>query len=391
MSTRKKNAGKAIDSGGFGCVFRPALKCKNKTKRTTGISKLLLTQDNLYEWNILTQIKKYISKINNYDKYFLINHFTTCIPDELTIKDKNNFDKCLSLKENGIYATNINNNLNKLRILNMPDGGINLDKVINNNILSFNKLNNLLINLLNNAIIPMNNLNIYHFDIKSSNILYKNDNIKIIDFGELGIVNKKYPIPNILFNRGIQFNSPFTRLLFNKYFISNIESLISQAKLKKPNNTIILNIVKNSYQQYINNFSLGHELFLAHYLLPKIFTLIPKNIIKNIKKNYNTNMEIINEWIINYCSAAIINFFDFKNYKFDKIKYFNQVYSKNVDIYGIITCYIQYLITDNTIYSNKFKIHISQLLLEYCFNYEYATKPYNISTINNNLLLLNKI
>ena len=40
--TRKKSknkGGKAIDSGGFGCVFSPALKCSNKP-RTDGISKL---------------------------------------------------------------------------------------------------------------------------------------------------------------------------------------------------------------------------------------------------------------------------------------------------------------------------------------------------------------
>ena len=31
-STRKISAGKVIGSGGFGCVFKPALKCNNKKK-----------------------------------------------------------------------------------------------------------------------------------------------------------------------------------------------------------------------------------------------------------------------------------------------------------------------------------------------------------------------
>ena len=30
--TRKKKAGKAIGSGGFGCIFRPALKCASSQK-----------------------------------------------------------------------------------------------------------------------------------------------------------------------------------------------------------------------------------------------------------------------------------------------------------------------------------------------------------------------
>ena len=42
----------------------------------------------------------------------------------------------------------------------------------------------------------MNKLNIYHFDLKSSNILYKDNNIKIIDFGEIGISNKN-PIVSV--------------------------------------------------------------------------------------------------------------------------------------------------------------------------------------------------
>ena len=35
--------GKMIDSGGYGCVFYPALLCKNKTTRRNGVSKLMLS------------------------------------------------------------------------------------------------------------------------------------------------------------------------------------------------------------------------------------------------------------------------------------------------------------------------------------------------------------
>ena len=38
--------GAMIDSGGFGCIYKPALRCKNNNKRYDGISKL--------------QIKKYL-------------------------------------------------------------------------------------------------------------------------------------------------------------------------------------------------------------------------------------------------------------------------------------------------------------------------------------------
>ena len=51
--------------------------------------------------------------------------------------------------------------------------------------------------MLEKAIIPMNNLNLFHNDIKSENILYKNYNLKIIDFGEY-FKFKKNIIPDVL-------------------------------------------------------------------------------------------------------------------------------------------------------------------------------------------------
>ena len=176
--------------------------------RSKGISKLSLKEMSDDEWKTLTNVNKLLSKIPNYTNYFLLNDITTCFPDKLTSKDKNNFEKCFSLRDAGITEENVNKNLNKLKIINMPYGGINLDQVIEQNIINFNGFNHLLFKLLDKAIIPMNNLHIYHFDIKSSNILYKNNNIKLIDFGEIGISTNKQIIPNILYDRSLQYNSP---------------------------------------------------------------------------------------------------------------------------------------------------------------------------------------
>jgi hypothetical protein len=177
----KKKGGKVIDSGGYGCVFSPALKCLNKP-RSDGISKLSFVENSNVEWNTLQNVKNLLSKIPDYTNYFLLSNISTCTPDKLTSKDKENFTKCISLEESGYNANNINNNLSKFKIINMPHGGINLDSVINLDVISFDELNLLLQNLLLNGIIPMNKLKIYHFDIKSSNILYKDGKIKIIDF-----------------------------------------------------------------------------------------------------------------------------------------------------------------------------------------------------------------
>lgn len=390
--TKKHKGGKVIDSGGFGCVFIPALKCRNNKTRTKGISKLSFANETNIEWNKLTTIKKYLSKIPNYSKYFLIKDITTCNPDKLSILDKKSFDKCFLLENNGITISNINDNLHLLKIINMPYGGINLDLVVNNDIISINNYNKLLQNLLINAIIPMNRLKLYHFDIKSSNILYKDNNIKIIDFGEIGISLKNKIIPNILFNRGIQFNSPFSRILYTD-FIDNYLS-IAFIKYKIKNNTSDikkLNIMKQIYREYIKKFGLAHEIYLSKFLLPQIFNLMPNNLIIDILgvSINNINYEsILSDWITNYCFQVVKLFFNYKTMKLDRVKYFEEVYSKNVDIYGLISCYIPFIMTNNYNYTKDLKIKISNILIKYCFNSKYAIKPIPI-----NLLIsdLNKI
>ena len=373
----KKKGGKVIDSGGYGCVFSPALKCLNKP-RSNGISKLSFVENSNIEWNTLQNVKNLLSKIPDYTNYFLLSNITTCVPDKLTSKDKENFNKCMSLEESGYNANNINSNLSKFKIINMPHGGINLDSVINLDVMSFDKLNLLLQNLLLNGIIPMNKLKIYHFDIKSSNILYKDGKIKIIDFGEMGISTSNNIVPNILFNRAIQFNSPFSRILFDNFIIDNLTKYFIKYNIKQNTKREKKSeIIREIYNAYYNIGNQGHELFFKTFLIPSIFKLVPKSL---ILKLWNIPLEAINiselltDWIVNYCTEVVDNFFNYKTMRFDYDKYFSEVYSKNVDVYGFIMCYMIYIITDSNQYSLNLKVKISNLIIKYCFNSTYATK-----------------
>ena len=65
----------------------------------------------------------------------------------------------------------------------------------------------------------MNDNNIYHMDIKDSNLMYKNDKFKIIDWGLAAKVSKNSNnIPKIISSRPIQFNLPYSVLLLNDLF-----------------------------------------------------------------------------------------------------------------------------------------------------------------------------
>jgi serine/threonine protein kinase len=391
--TKKSKGGKSIASGGFGCVFLPALKCKNKT-RTKGISKLSFLKQSEKEFDILEAIKYELSRIPNYKKYFLIDNISICTPDKLEITDKINLDRCTFLGENGIYAENINKNLSKFKIINMPYGGKDLDNIISNKGISFEKAKLLLINLLLKAIIPMNKLNMFHLDIKSNNILFNKDGIKIIDYGEMALSNRIHFLPNILLNKSIQFNSPFSVILFNQFIINNINKLFAKSKIKKSSKyQTKFNIVQKSYLEFKNRFLFGrdHTYLLEHFLLPAISKLLPDSLVKQVfnvrKEDLNANQIVMN-MIIKYCLTVIDKYYDFLNYQFKYNEYFSEIYSKNVDVYGFIMCFMPYILTTD-LYSTNLRIRISQFIIKYCFSPQYAIEVIPINRLLRDLKKIN--
>lgn len=90
LTSSKKLAigGKVIASGGFGCVFDPALKCQGKkTRGKNRITKLLTKKHALIEYNEIIEFKKKLDKIPNYQNYFLIDDFNICKPAKLSASD----------------------------------------------------------------------------------------------------------------------------------------------------------------------------------------------------------------------------------------------------------------------------------------------------------------
>jgi serine/threonine protein kinase len=189
-NTNIKNGGKILGTGGFGCIFSPALRCNDtKKRRKNTVSKLMLTKYAKEENSILLKLNNTLKIIPNYENYFLINDFSICKPSKLTKTDLTNFQKCKTLKKHNITKKNVNSSLEKLMILNMPYGGETIDTFIlkNRNYEKLVLMNNKMIELLVSGICEMNKMNLYHNDIKDSNILinYKNNHdvkVRLIDW-----------------------------------------------------------------------------------------------------------------------------------------------------------------------------------------------------------------
>ena len=275
-NNNKKYGGKAIDAGSYGCVFRPALKCSDSSNKYNPnyVSKLMYEEDIGKEINEMNKVKKIIDKIPNNNKYFLVSDTYTCSPAQLEGDNLTSFDEeCDLFTNEGISSTNVNNNLDKLRILNLPDGGLTIDNFIKNMLMIddknkytlFLKLNSSLISLLKNGIVPINNNKLNHFDIKGNNILITNDGelSRLIDWGLAG-ENNGISIPNEIIDRSVHFNMPFSDIFFNSYVKKFLVEEFKKQKAspdfynKKSGHNELMKIIAIKMLNITLNHSKGH-------------------------------------------------------------------------------------------------------------------------------------
>lgn len=384
---RNRKGGEVIAAGGYGCIFSPGLKCANSDKRESHISKLLHKYDANNEWNELKNVKNIVKNIPNYENYFLLNNIFKCKPNTITKNDLKNVIICENaLRSIGITADEINKNLDKLEIINMPYGGEDLLKIIAEKKEKFLILNKILLKLLINAILPMNKFGFFHCDIKAQNVLYLKQKSRLIDWG-ISLYIDTIPVKNIpekMRNNLLQYNSPFSRIIFNDIFDNYYKLHIkNNSKINKsnPNLNIDLQLLMfNYYLDFTNKFGNGHEKFINSYFIPELFKI---NNINAPSNDFNLTAYLFSL----YMSKILIKYINFKDKSFQKIDYFNNVYLKNVDIWGFLSIYFEYIMNN---YDNNLKINLSNIIIDYCYSDEYADKPIDLYKLINSLKNVNK-
>ena len=371
--------GKAIASGGYGCVFYPALKCKNQENRTTGISKLLKKNAAIEEFEEAKKILPILQKIPNYKNKILLPH-DICDPSPLESSDMDNLEEKCSK-----FSGPIKRGAKSYRILNMDFGGPDLDKYLLNNMIDskFIQINNSLIQLID-FIHSFNEYNLVHIDIKPQNILVNEDtkDCKIIDWGLSFISsrNKKHSYDETIIDalewKPIQFNVPPSNILFSEHFTSLIitELLDKEYPVEK-----LALILKNEYPNYKNIYDDGHYSYINNYI---------QTIIDNAELTGKSEDTLF--LYLAHCCKYIIN-----SIKQNEInKYFYEIFRYNCDIWGLLTCYIPLLLIPESRFSMKtsnqvktFKKQLALLLYRYMIKCD--DNVINIKSLKNELLLLN--
>jgi len=401
MNTEHKG-GKIIASGGFGCIFKPALKCEtHDSKEPHKISKLMTSKNAKEEYNKITQFQHILQVIPNYSRHFLLEDFILCKPVKLTTDDLTGYNKkCKALNKKGITFKNINNSLDKVLSINMPDGGIDvemfIDDYVDNNSTDKHStntitiLNNSLIDLLVHGIVPMNNLNVYHCDIKDTNVLVnpteKGLPCRLIDWG-LSIIHTKNGIPRTLYRRPFQYNVPFSSILFNKDFLTTYYRFLA----------VYPNPIYFQIREFIVNYIFVWNEIRGPGHLSAINDIVKKLTIKELisvknkkVKDHLIEYDFTYYYIIEYLST-ILNKYT-KNGNLDLMTYFNTIFLKNIDIWGFVMIYMSlynsFLETLND-YQMQFISKIKYIVIH--FLYESPINEINVSSLVNELTNLNSL
>ena len=361
--------GKVIDTGGYGCIFNPALTCENgihSDNYSSNLTKLMVSKNAKKEYEEIQKNQKMLSSIPNYENYFVLQDITMCKPAPLTNSDLKNYNrKCRALPKRNITRKNINKSLDKLLALQMPYAGIEVGDFLNSNKddTGIARLNKSLIKLLNNGILRMNAKHVYHCDIKGSNVLIladpKNKNnlmARLIDWGLATTYTPGDNVPAQLRNRPLQYNSPFSLILFTSKFEELYNNLLSM----HPNPEYYL--LRSFVIDYVK-FWIHTEGSENHFkMLQELFVIMFSHEFNIADSHENITTPSDNLYTYHYITEYLTNIL-FKythNGQINLHQYFNNVYIKNVDVWGFVMTYapiIEYF------YYNYSKLNDVELLI----------------------------
>jgi len=186
----------------------------------------------------------------------------------------------------------------------------------------------------------MNNKQVYHCDIKESNVLASIDKsrmfAKLIDWGISAHYTGKKKIPPTMVGRPFQYNTPFSTVLFNKHFIQMYKNFLKTTP--NPDDDAIAAFVNTYVLYWVNRRGIGHL---------KSMNTIFKNV--DADKTYD-DMQYFGEdilkyqhaysYIFKYLTDILIEYTNKKSKKMELLKYFTEVYLKNIDVWGFTMIYL---------------------------------------------------
>lgn len=399
-----------IGEGSFGCVLRPPLECDSydgkmskEQHKTQFVSKLMKDYSAEDEMAIINSILPYVKKIKNYKDYFLVEDTSLCNVKELTDKQLKEYEKKCGFLSRDVKKSELNRLIReqKMKLLNIKYGGITLHDYtprIYDEGKYFVELNKKLIDLINNAIVPLNKYGMIHNDVKNNNIVVHREKgelkVRLIDWGlnfeyDLSKSDKelvedfKYGLSNVF-----QYNVPPTCYIFSKEFDAALKSLKEdelQFDDNMKNNGFVVDLIANRLVANGKKFyGGGHKEYLQSQFNSYIdIRLDEGRDLKGLKKYI-----LFSYYLVQNIKEALKKYLNFNTFKFDKARYIREVLAHNIDIWDIIMNYMT--ISFNFYRNRKFVNAVFMMLDKYIFSGKMGGQKINIRELSNDLYYLNK-
>jgi serine/threonine protein kinase len=351
MTTLKNMMGAgSIGSGGYGCVFLPALSCEtdidddeNTTSDTKYVTKLMTNKHADIEYRIIRSFEKRLRAIPKYDDYFIVTNVTKCRPGPLTKRDLHAYTtQCKPLIKKNITRKNINRSLSKVTALRIPYGGDTIDNYWMSHVNSRADMEIIIASmhvLFNKGILPMNRLGVYHGDIKSSNIMFYKDKSKLIDWGlafdtTYTSDHNADGVSRLATYRPIQFNVLPSCILLNAEFRVAVTGFLKANS--DPTRQSILDFVSGfvvDWNEIRGNGSVSIMVTLFDKLVPFAAKKCDISHTIDVGPYVKTdNDKSVPAFIVVYLANILERFI--RNKEFHLEEYYNEVYLKNIDIWG---------------------------------------------------------
>lgn len=365
----------SIGSGGYGCVFLPSLQCdtemddnNEKIDNAKYVTKLMTNNHADIEYRLIRSFDRRLNVIPNYADYFLVTNVSKCRPKKLTKRDLHGYEKqCKPLIKKNITRKNINRSLNKITALRIPYGGDTIDeywmKHINNRSDMKTMIASMYI-LFNKGILPMNQIGLYHGDVKSSNIMYYQNKAKLIDWGLAFDSSYKRDhnadgVSRLATYRPFQFNLPPSCILFNAEFRAAISGL-----LKTHDESVL---TRETLTDFVAGFITDWYNIRGHGSISLLVTLYDKLVPYAAKKcditytyargSYNTSDkgESVPAFAVVYITNILEQFI--RDKKLHLEEYYKEVYLKSLDLWGFA---ISFIILFNLMCTNDATLNINE-------------------------------
>lgn len=353
--SRDSDGGKAIASGGYGCVFRPAIACKGESKpRSNSISKLMTRTKAEAEMDEVRDAKSILEKIPDYSKYFALTNYHMCVPGKLTEEDEKSFDvECRGPL--AVPLAHVNKHPDTYRLVISPDLGTDLSKAVKSMfknaattpgsegykdlLRNLVNLNNTSADFLQNGLAKMARLRFYHSDVKPQNVMTDyNVELSKPSFTQMKLIDFGLALPHgggaEYVNTFIMFNAPVSGFMFDRSTVYDINHILRRAS----------HVNDQQYESFVSN---------------EMEKVINKHVFRDSSRTHIPYMEgvgsaaygisgkkfrtFLKRFYVAYCSDIVISFtkrgYD-GNPAFDMEKYWDEVLRFNLDIWGFLTTFL---------------------------------------------------